>query len=72
MIDELHGCGDALVPRGLDAAIHILTLNPIWVGGTFVTDLVWGATYYYGRGLQSSFLSHFVWDLAIFVVRPVT
>jgi 2,4-dienoyl-CoA reductase (NADPH2) len=22
MIDELHGCGDALVPRGLDAAIH--------------------------------------------------
>jgi 2,4-dienoyl-CoA reductase (NADPH2) len=21
MIDELHGCGDALVPRGLDAAI---------------------------------------------------
>jgi 2,4-dienoyl-CoA reductase (NADPH2) len=22
MIDELHGCGDALIPRGLDAAIH--------------------------------------------------
>ena len=22
MIDELHGCGDSLVPRGLDAAIH--------------------------------------------------
>jgi 2,4-dienoyl-CoA reductase (NADPH2) len=22
MIDELHGCGDALLPRGLDAAIH--------------------------------------------------
>jgi len=22
MIDELHGCGDAVVPRGLDAAIH--------------------------------------------------
>jgi len=22
MVDELHGCGDALVPRGLDAAIH--------------------------------------------------
>ncbi len=22
MIDELHGCGDALVPRGVDAAIH--------------------------------------------------
>ena len=22
MIDELHGCGDALIPRGLDAAIQ--------------------------------------------------
>jgi 2,4-dienoyl-CoA reductase (NADPH2) len=22
MVDELHGCGDALVPRGLDAAIR--------------------------------------------------
>jgi len=22
MIDELHGCGDALMPRGMDAAIH--------------------------------------------------
>jgi 2,4-dienoyl-CoA reductase (NADPH2) len=22
MIDEVHGCGDALIPRGLDAAIH--------------------------------------------------
>ena len=21
MIDELHGCGDALIPRGMDAAI---------------------------------------------------
>ena len=22
MIDELHGAGDALMPRGLDASIH--------------------------------------------------
>jgi 2,4-dienoyl-CoA reductase (NADPH2) len=22
MIDELHGCGDAIMPRGLDAAIQ--------------------------------------------------
>jgi len=22
MVDELHGCGDALMPRGMDAAIH--------------------------------------------------
>lgn len=55
----------------LDAGLHIATLNPIWIGATFVTDLVWGLTYYYGKGVQSSFTSHFVWDLAIFVVRPI-
>ena len=55
-----------------DSALHIITLNPIWVGGTFVTDLVWGLTYHYGRGTQASFASHFLWDLAIFIIRPVT
>ncbi len=55
----------------VDAAIHLVTLNPIWVGGTFVADLVWGLTYYYGRGIQASFTSHLAWDLAIFIVRPI-
>ena len=55
----------------LDAAIHVATLNPLWVGATFVTDLVWGLTYRYGRGAQASFTSHFVWDLAIFILRPI-
>ena len=56
----------------IDAGLHVVTLNPIWIGGTFVTDLVWGLTYYWGSGLTASFTSHFLWDLAIFVVRPVT
>ena len=56
----------------LDAGLHLITLNPIWVGGTFVTDLVWGLTYYWGSGLPASFTSHFLWDLAIFIIRPVT
>lgn len=54
-----------------DAAIHIATFNPIWIATTFVADLVWGLTYYFGKGFQSSFTSHFVWDLAIFIIRPV-
>lgn len=66
------GVAAAPMVAGVDAAIHILTLNPIWIGGTFLTDLIWGATYYYGKGLQASFVSHFVWDVAIFIVRPVT
>jgi membrane protease YdiL (CAAX protease family) len=54
-----------------DAAIHIATLNPIWIATTFVADLAWGLTYHFGRGFQSSFTSHFIWDLTIFIVRPV-
>ena len=55
-----------------DAIIHLATFNLIWVATTFVADLVWGLTYYFGRGFQASFTSHFIWDLAIFVVRPIT
>jgi membrane protease YdiL (CAAX protease family) len=66
------GLGAAPVIALFDAGIHAVTLNPVWVVATFVTDLVWGITYHYGRGTQSSFLSHLVWDLAIFIVRPVT
>ena len=54
----------------LDAVLHVATLNPLWVAATFVTDLLWGVTYYYG-GTQSSFASHFVWDIAIFILRPI-
>jgi membrane protease YdiL (CAAX protease family) len=54
----------------LDAMLHVATLNPLWVGATFVTDLLWGVTYHYG-GTQSSFTSHFVWDIAIFLLRPI-
>jgi membrane protease YdiL (CAAX protease family) len=66
------GPAAAVLVALLDAGLHVVTLNPIWVGGTFVTDLVWGLTYYYGKGLQGSFASHYLWDLAIFVLRPVT
>ena len=55
----------------LDAVIHLATLNLLWVGATFVTDVVWGITYHYGKGAQSSFASHLVWDIAIFIVRPI-
>jgi membrane protease YdiL (CAAX protease family) len=56
----------------LDAALHVATLNVLWVGATFVTDLVWGLTYHYGGGTQASFASHFIWDLSIFIARPIT
>jgi membrane protease YdiL (CAAX protease family) len=55
----------------LDSVLHLATFNLVWVATTFVADLVWGLTYYFGKGFQASFTSHFVWDLAIFIVRPI-
>ncbi|MBI3840415.1 MAG: CPBP family intramembrane metalloprotease [Thaumarchaeota archaeon] len=66
------GVGAAPAVALLDAGLHAATFNPLWVATTFVADLVWGLTYRYGRGLTASTTSHFVWDVAIFIVRPIT
>ena len=66
------GVGSAVVVAVVDALLHVISLNPLWVGATFVTDLVWGLAYRYGNGRTASFTSHFVWDIAIFILRPVT
>lgn len=55
----------------LDAAIHILTLNPLWVVTTFIADSCWGVTYHYSKDLTSNTLSHFVWDILIFIILPI-
>lgn len=55
----------------LDALIHVASLNPLWVVATFIVDSGWGLTYYRTRDLTSSLVSHFVWDVAIFVVLPI-
>jgi len=55
----------------LDASIHVVTGNPLWVATTFVADLAWGMTYYFSRSLAAPFTSHFLWDLTIFIFLPV-
>ncbi len=55
----------------LDASIHVASLNPLWVVATFIADSVWGMTYYRTGDLSSSMTSHFVWDVAIFIIRPI-
>lgn len=65
------GVKAAPLVAALDACLHLATLNLLWVGATFVADLVWGLTYHYGRGAQGSFVSHLLWDVAIFILRPV-
>ncbi len=65
--------GAAAVPIAAltDAAIHIISLNPLWVIRTFIADSSWGITYLYTKDLTSSTLSHFIWDLVIFVIAPI-
>ncbi len=65
------GVGAAPVVAALDAALHVATFNPLWVATTFVADLAWGLTYYYGKDLSTNLTSHFVWDVAIFIIRPI-
>jgi membrane protease YdiL (CAAX protease family) len=66
------GRGAAPAVALFDAGLHIATLNPLWVATTFVADVAWGLSYYYGKGVQASFTSHLLWDVAIFVIRPIT
>ena len=55
----------------VDATIHAVTLNPLWVVATFMADFAWGLTYAIGHDVSSSLLSHFIWDVAIFIIRPI-
>lgn len=55
----------------IDASIHLLTLNPLWVVTTFIADSCWGLVYRYSKDLTCNTLSHFVWDVIIFIVFPI-
>jgi len=65
------GVGAVFLVALLDAALHIVTMNPLWVATTFVADSVWGVTYYRTGDLTSSVTSHFVWDVVIFLLLPI-
>lgn len=65
------GAASPFVVAVIDAGLHIITLNPLWVVTTFIADSAWGLTYRYSRDLTASVLSHFIWDIAIFLVFPV-
>ena len=65
------GSGAPFAVALVDAGLHSLTLNPLWVATTFVADVVWGFTYKAGGGIQASFTSHAVWDFTIFMLLPI-
>jgi uncharacterized protein len=65
------GLGSISLVAVVDALIHVITLNPLWVVTTFIADSAWGLTYFYSKDLSSNVTSHFVWDLVIFLVLPI-
>ena len=65
------GIGSPFAVALLDAGIHLLTLNPLWVVTTFIADSCWGLTYHYSKDMTANTLSHFIWDLLIFVLAPI-
>ena len=65
------GVGAVFLVAVIDAAIHISTLNPLFPATVIIADSVWGLNYYFTKDLYSNIVSHFVWDLLIFVVFPI-
>lgn len=65
------GRGAPFAVAAVDALIHVASLNPLWVATTFVADSVWGLTFSSTGDLTSSMASHFVWDIAIFIISPI-
>jgi len=66
------GIGSVFIVALVDAAIHFSSLNPLFVVTTFIADSVWGINYYFAKDLSSNILDHFLWDILIFIVIPVS
>lgn len=70
-LQPMLGPSSAALVALVDAALHLVTGNLLWVATTFVADFVWGLTCYYGKDLSASLTSHLLWDIAIFIIRPI-
>jgi len=56
----------------LYAAVHIASWNPILVLAALVCGLFWGLLYLRYQSMLLNMLSHLLWDVAIFLLLPVT
>lgn len=65
------GRASPFAAAAFDALVHVASLNPLWVVATFIVDSVWGVTLSRTGDLTASMTSHFVWDIAIFVILPI-
>ena len=65
------GIVSVLASAGVDALIHISTLNPLFPATTFVADCFWGLYYFRTKDISSTIVCHFIWDVLIFIVIPI-
>jgi CAAX protease family protein len=66
------GISAAFLVALIDAAIHVSSLNPLFVITTFIADSVWGLNFFLTKDLTSNVTSHLLWDLLIFIVFPIS
>jgi membrane protease YdiL (CAAX protease family) len=66
------GVGSVFAIALIDAAIHISSLNSLFVITTFIADSVWGLNFYFTKDLSSSIANHLLWDVLIFIIIPIT
>lgn len=65
------GIGSVFLVALIDAVIHLSTFNSLFPVTVVVADSIWGLNYYATKNLYSNILSHFLWDLLIFVLLPI-
>lgn len=65
------GVASPVAVAAIDAGVHVLSLNPLWVVSTFIVDTVWGYNYRFTKDISGNIVSHFIWDILIFVLFPI-
>jgi len=60
-----------LAASALYTAVHLGSGNPLLVGAAAVGGLFWGYLYLRYRSILLNAVSHTLWDVLIFVVRPI-
>ncbi len=65
------GIGAVFLVAAIDAAIHLSTLNPLFPATVIVADSIWGLNYSFTKNIYSNIISHFLWDLMVFLIFPI-
>ena len=60
-----------LAASALYTAVHLGSGNPLLLGAAAVGGLFWGYLYLRCRSIVLNAVSHTLWDLVIFLIRPV-